>query len=410
MKLARATLTRVRLRLIAPISTARGRIRVREGVVLALESESGEVGYGEALPLEGFGSESVAQACATLEKLARRMLGRILPEPDPPTLNEASAPGRGSAFTASPFPDWAALSGSHFGELGALLDEAESVAPDAPAARAALDSALFDLAARTRGISVAELLAAPRVPRGRVGVSALLRGEQPLEAAREARLAIDEGFRSVKLKVGASDLAHDEARVSAVRGAIGDDVKLRLDANAGWKEADAERAIARFAPHAIEYLEQPVAASDLAGLARLRANSPIRIAADEALAGGRAVDEILQRDAADLLVLKPATLGGLRACLGIAHRARAKGVNCVVTSALDSALGLSAALQLAAALPGPLPDAGLATGASLVEDLAAAPLPIQGEIELPECGGIGVTPLPGALARCALGDARKIGR
>lgn len=405
MKLARATLTRVRLRLIAPISTARGRIGVREGVVLALESESGEVGYGEALPLEGFGSESVAQACETLEKLARRILGRSLPERDLPMPDEASAPGRGSAFT-----EWAALSGSHFGELGALLDEAESVAPDAPAARAALDSALFDLAARTRGIRVAELLAAPRVPRGRVGVSALLRGEQPLEAAREARLAIDEGFRSVKLKVGASDLAHDEARVSAVRGAIGDDVKLRLDANAGWKEAEAERAIARFAPHAIEYLEQPVAASDLAGLARLRANSPIPIAADEALAGGRAVDEILQRDAADLLVLKPATLGGLRACLGIAHRARAKGVNCVVTSALDSALGLSAALQLAAALPGPLPDAGLATGASLVEDLAAAPLPIQGEIELPECGGIGVTPLPGALARCALGDAREIGR
>ncbi len=405
MKLARATLTRVRLRLIAPISTARGRIGVREGVVLALESESGEVGYGEALPLEGFGSESVAQACETLEKLARRILGRSLPERDLPMPDEASAPGRGSAFT-----EWAALSGSHFGELGALLDEAESVAPDAPAARAALDSALFDLAARTRGISVAELLAAPRVPRGRVGVSALLRGEQPLEAAREARLAIDEGFRSVKLKVGASDLAHDEARISAVRGAIGDDVKLRLDANAGWKEADAERAIARFAPHAIEYLEQPVAASDLAGLARLRANSPIPIAADEALAGGRAVDEILQRDAADLLVLKPATLGGLRATLGIAQRARAKGVNCVVTSALDSALGLSAALQLAAALPGPLLDAGLATGAALVEDLAAAPLPNQGEIELPDCGGIGVTPLPAALARCALGDAREIGR
>lgn len=352
-------------------------MRVRDGVVLALETESGLVGHGEALPLEGFGSETPAQACEMLEKLVRQLLGR----------------------------DLAALDSVH-----ALLDEAEEFAPETPAARAALDSALFDLAAQVRDVRVAELLAAPQVPRSRVKVSALLLGEQPVEVAREAQKAVDAGFQSLKLKVGASDLAHDEARVSAVRAAVGAKTKIRLDANGGWKQSDAERAIARFAPHTIEYLEQPVAANDLAGLARLREASPIPIAADEALAGGRAVDEILQRGAADLLVLKPATLGGLRASQRIATRARAEGVDCVVTSALDSALGLSAALQLAAALPGPLPDAGLATGAALIEDLAAAPLPTDGEIELPESSGIGVAPLPAALARCAQGSAKHLGK
>ena len=69
---------------------------------------------------------------------------------------------------------------------------------------------------------------------------------------------------------------------------------------------------------------------------------------------------------------------------------------------------MAAALQLAAALPGPLPDAGLATGAALVEDLALAPLASRGEIALPESSGMGVAPRPAALARCALGNASEI--
>jgi len=372
VKITGATLTRIRLKLRAPIQTGRGRLAVREGAVLALSTVSDGVGYGEALPLEGFGAESITQACETLEKLTRSMIGR-----DPR-------------------------------DLDSLLDEAESIAPDAPAARAALDAALFDLVARAGKTRVAALLAAPQEARARVAVSALLRGEQPEDAAREAGQAVREGFRTVKLKVGAGDLALDEARVAAVREAIGAEAKIRIDANGAWKESEAAKAIARFAPHAIEFCEQPVAASDLAGLARLRADSPIAIAADEALAGGRALDEILERGAADLLVLKPAALGGLRASWRFAMSARSKGVGCVVTSALDSALGLSAALQLAAALPGSLPDAGLSTGGAFVEDLAPAPLPARGEIALPEVSGIGVTPLPAALEALALGPATEV--
>jgi len=320
VKITGATLTRIRLQLRAPIQTGRGRLAVREGAVLALSTVSDGVGYGEALPLEGFGAESITQACETLEKLTRSMIGR-----DPR-------------------------------DLDSLLDEAESIAPDAPAARAALDAALFDLVARAGKTRVAALLAAPQEARARVVVSALLRGEQPEDAAREAGQAVREGFRTVKLKVGAGDLALDEARVAAVREAIGAEAKIRIDANGAWKESEAAKAIARFAPHAIEFCEQPVAASDLAGLARLRADSPIAIAADEALAGGRALDEI----------------------------------------------------QLAAALPGSLPDAGLSTGGAFVEDLAPAPLPARGEIALPEASGIGVTPLPAALEALALGPATEI--
>jgi len=372
VKIARAELTRIRLGLRAPIATARGLIDSREGVLLALATESGLEGYGEALPLAGFSEESPERVSETLSALVRVVLGREVEE------------------------------------LDVLLDLVEELAPEAPVARAAVDVALFDLAARARDTSVAALLAAPERPRARIELNALVSDERPEIAAREASAAIAEGYRTVKIKVGALALEFDEVRVAAVRNAVGTEARIRLDANGGWKEREAEEAIARLAPYRIELLEQPVEARDLGGLARLSARSLIPIAADEALAGGCAVDEIFARDAASVLVLKPSTLGGLRASQRIAARARAAGWGVVVTSALDSAVGLAAALQLVAALPGPHLAAGLATGALLELDLATAPTPSGGTLGMPDEPGIGVAPLREQIARCALGRTEEI--
>jgi o-succinylbenzoate synthase len=372
MKIVRAELTRVRLRLRAPLITARGPTDVREGALLALTSESALVGHGETLPLAGFSEETPDRAFETLSGLARVLIGREIEELEP------------------------------------LLDMVDALAPEAPATRAAADGALFDLAARVEGTSVAEMLARPERPRTQIDVNALVYDERPENVAREASAAVAEGYRTVKLKVGAFPLELDEARVAAVRDAVGAETKIRLDANGGWKERDAEQAIARFAPYRIEFLEQPVDARDLGGLARLSAESPIPIAADEALAGGYAFDEIFSRDAASVLVLKPAALGGLRASQRVAARARAAGWGVVVTSTLDSAVGLAATLQLAAALPGPHLAAGLATGSLLDGDLAKAPLPIDGALCVPDEPGIGVAPLREYLARCALGRTEEI--
>jgi o-succinylbenzoate synthase len=373
MKIARAALTRVRLRLRVPIVTSRGPIDTREGTVLSLATESGLLGYGEALPLAGFGAETPDQSFETLSGLARALVGRDIEERD------------------------------------VLLDWVEALAPDAPAARSAVDIALFDLGARARKISVASMLAEPEGPRERVAENALVDAERPENVAREAASAVEQGYRTVKLKVAALSLDLDEARVAALRDSIGGEVRIRLDANGGWKEPEAEQAIARLAPYRIELLEQPVEARDLGGLARLSAMSPIPIAADEALAGGHALDEIFARNAASVLVLKPAALGGLRASQRIAVRARAAGWGVVVTSALDSAIGLAAALQLAAALPGPHFAAGLATAGMLERDLAKAPSPIDGALSMPDEPGLGVAPLRDDLDRCAVGVAEEVG-
>ncbi len=373
MKIVRAEVTRIRLRLRTPLATARGPIESREGALLALAGESGLTGHGESLPLPGFSEESAEQSTETLAGLARSLIGREVEE------------------------------------LETLLDRIEALAPEAPTTRAAVDMALFDLAARAQGIRAAALLARPERPRARVEVNALVSAERSEDVHREAAAALEHGYRTVKLKVGALGLACDEARVAAVRDAVGADTKIRLDANGGWKEAEAEQAIARFAPYRIELLEQPVDARDLAGLARLSARSPIPIAADEALAGGYALDEIMARNAASILVLKPAALGGLRASQRAAARARAAGWGVVVTSTLDSVLGVAAALQLAAALPGPQLAAGLATSGRFECDLADAPSPAEGALCLSDQPGLGVTPLRARLDRCALGRSQEIG-
>ena len=276
MKIVRVELVRVRLRLRAPVVTARGPIDAREGVVLALTSESGRVGHGEALPLAGFSEESPEHVFETLSGLARALVGREIDD------------------------------------LDKMLDTIEELSPEAPTARAAVDVALYDLVAREQGVGVAAMLALSGRPRSRVEVNALVHDEQPEAIGREASVAFAQGYRTVKIKVGALALECDEARVAAVRDAIGSEARIRLDANGGWKEREAGEALARLAPYRIELLEQPVEARDLSGLARLSACSKIPIAADEALLGGHALDEIFARDAASVLILKPAVLGGLR--------------------------------------------------------------------------------------------------
>ena len=368
MKISSAKLWPFQLRLRRPLVTAHETLHVREGVLVELAAESDQRGWGETLPLAGFGLESLEDSRRGAQRLARHMLGRSADD------------------------------------LDGALDALEALEPAAPAARAALDAALHDLAARVRGIRVAELLTGSGAPPTSIRVSALLSADSPAAAARCARRAVGEGFQTLKLKIGVHGRVGDRERVAAVRDAVGGGLRIRLDANGGYDEAGAQRAIEDLAPFNIEFLEQPVAPGDVAALARIRSSSPIPIAADESLTGERSAGELLARGAADLLILKPAALGGLRTASRIAARAREAGVAVAVTTLLGSALGLAAALQLVAALPGPLPDSGLATGGLLDCDLSHALRVADGALRLPASPGLGVTPEPSTLRRCALGE------
>jgi len=183
------------------------------------------------------------------------------------------------------------------------------------------------------------------------------------------------GCRTAKVKVaepGQPESA-DIARVEAVRDAIGAGGRVRVDANAGWDVDQAERVLTALAPFDLEYAEQPCATLDELAALRRRVNVPL--AADESIR--RAEDPLAVRvaGAADIVVLKAQPLGGVRAALKIAD---ACGLPVVVSSAVESSVGLAAGVALAAALPD-LPYAcGLATMSLLAGDVTEKPLAESG--------------------------------
>ncbi|WP_374199747.1 o-succinylbenzoate synthase [Arthrobacter sp. SO5] len=191
---------------------------------------------------------------------------------------------------------------------------------------------------------------------------------------------------AVKIKVAepGQTLEDDAARVGAVRAAL-PDAAIRVDANGGWDVPTAVEALTRLSAVGLEYAEQPV--PDIAGLAEVRrqlraAGVPVLIAADESVRKEEDPLKVARAGAADLIVVKVAPLGGVRRALDIVARA---GLPAVVSSALDTTVGIRAGLALAAALP-ELPYAcGLGTVSLLAGDVTRDSLvPDDGAIRLRE--------------------------
>ncbi|WP_435742899.1 o-succinylbenzoate synthase [Nocardioides sp. SYSU DS0663] len=201
-----------------------------------------------------------------------------------------------------------------------------------------------------------------------------------VDAARAHAIVVAGGCTTAKVKVAEPGQApgEDEARLEAVRDALGPAGKVRIDVNGGWsvEEALARLPVLDRAAGGLEYVEQPCA--DVEELAAVRRAVDVPVAADESIR--RAADPYRVRDleAADVAVLKVQPLGGVRACLRIADDI---GLPVVVSSALESSVGLAAGVALAAALPD-LPYAcGLATAQLLAADTVRDPLlPVGGAL------------------------------
>ncbi|MDQ3785454.1 MAG: o-succinylbenzoate synthase [Actinomycetota bacterium] len=214
-----------------------------------------------------------------------------------------------------------------------------------------------------------------------------------LSPGRAHALVAASGCSTAKVKVGDPG---DEARVEAVRDALGPGGRIRIDVNGAWDVEQATRKLRALGRHGLEYVEQPVGSVE--DMARLRRLVEVPIAADESIRPPGGPEKVKRLAAADIVVLKVNPLGGVWRCLQIAEQT---GLPAVASSALETSIGISAGLALAAALPD-LPYAcGLATAALLEDDLVARPL-------LPAGGAITVArPEPDAakLERCEVSDA-----
>ena len=216
----------------------------------------------------------------------------------------------------------------------------------------------------------------PAPVRDRIPVNVTVPAVGPEQAMR---IVAASGCRTAKVKVAERGQAEaaDIERVEAVREALGPSGRIRVDANGGWQTGQAVRMLRRLAAFGLEYAEQPCATLD--ELAEVRREVDIPVAADESIRRSDDPLRVRAAGAADIVVLKVQPLGGVRAALRVAE---ACGLPVVVSSAVDTSVGLAAGVALAAALP-ELPYAcGLATMSLLSGDVTADPLVPEGG-ELP---------------------------
>jgi o-succinylbenzoate synthase len=220
----------------------------------------------------------------------------------------------------------------------------------------------------------------PEPVRDRVPVNCIVPAVGP-ERAQEIVRASGCATAKVKVADGPASLPHDLERVAAVRDALGPRGAVRVDANAAWAVDEAVAAITALdrASGGLQYVEQPCRTVDELAAVRRRVDVPI--AADESIRRAEDPLRVAVAGAADIAVLKVAPLGGVRRALAVAE---ACGLPCVVSSALETSVGMAAELALAGALPRLDMACGLGTGALLTNDVVADPIrPRDGWLPVP---------------------------
>ncbi len=338
IRIAEVKISRLFAQLGRDVGGASHRTAVRLGVELALKSETGVVGRGEASPLTGYSRESLAEV---EERLARLSPGSL------------SLPGDPSATRAN-----ATALASRFG--GGL-----------PSLEAALFFALLDLAGRTARLPALCLMTGPpeRVANP-FELAALVQGETPETRLQWALDAVRRGFRTLKVKLGPpTQLDEDLRGLRLLRETFGSLVRLRLDANRSYSRDSAGLLLRSVAPLEPEFLEEPTDALQLASLKQ----SPIPLALDESLQSDETLERLthqLQPLRIKVLVLKPSSLGILR-CMSLATRAKELGLDVVVSHLFDGPVAMAAACCCAGAMGSPHRAQGLAAhpGMQLAPDL-----------------------------------------
>ncbi len=259
-----------------------------------------------------------------------------------------------AAALAGPLGD--AVKGRATDEPEALSMALEQAVARNSSARMALECALYDVAARLAGVPLYRYLGGGEGEvRTDMTLSAAVTTLDTDELVRLAREHVSAGFDTLKVKVGAG--GNDLATLIEVRGAVGDAIRLRVDANQGWTPEHAVGVIESLADAGVrlEFVEQPVHRDDIDGLAYVKGHVSTPIVADESVWTRRDLREIIRSDAADMINIKLAKTGGLREAMALATMAREHGLGVIVGCMSEGYVGISAAGALASALDGVVP-------------------------------------------------------
>jgi L-Ala-D/L-Glu epimerase len=290
-----------------------------------------------------------------------------------------------------------ALAGADPFNLHRALAIMDRRAADASEAKAAVEMALLDVQGRALALPVHALLGGALTRE--VTLNAWIGTVAPEQAAAEAVAWADRGFATAKVKVaGAGD--EGIARVAAVRAAVGARMALRVDFNESLSLAEAASFIRRLEPYGLTLVEQPVARTDIAGLAQIRRAIGIPLMADESVTGAASLIDIIRRQAADIVKVKVMKQGGLTRTRQMIECAAAAGLGVVVGHGFGLALSTLAEAAVAATSEAVLPGCEAVGPLKMAADVVGSPLKLgDGVIRLTDAPGLGATVDAEALAR-----------
>ncbi len=312
MKITEVKLGRISVPLRVPFKTALRTVNSVEDVIVEIHTDTGAVGYGEAPPTGAItGDTTGAIIGAIQDHIAKSILGCDVDD----------------------FED--------------VLQRVQTCVVKNSSAKAAIDIALWDLYGQLYKIPVYKLMGGARK---QIVTDITISVNPPEEMARDAVNAVNRGYDTLKIKVGANP-ALDVARLAAVRQAIGDKTCIRIDANQGWEPKQAVRLLNQMQDKGldIEFVEQPVKAHDFAGLKYVTERSYVPVMADESVFSPEDAMTIMQMGAADLVNIKLMKCGGLYNALKIASAAEVYGVECMIGCMLEAKISVNAAVHLACA-------------------------------------------------------------
>jgi L-Ala-D/L-Glu epimerase len=339
--------------LAAPVQGVHGTTSVQRSVLVRVTTDEGIEGWGNVDPTPGYSLVSAVEIHDAVSRLASVLVG------------------------ADPF------------NLHSALARMDRETADGFESKAAIEMAMLDLKGRALGVPVHSLLGGALTPD--VTLNAWIGTVAPEQAAREAAEWVRRGFTTAKIKVSGSG---DEgiARVAAVRAAVGDRLALRVDFNESLTLAEAVSCIRRLEPYALTLVEQPIARTDIAGLAGIRRAIGIPLMADESVTGPASLMDIIRREAADIVKVKVMKQGGLLRARQMIDCAAAAGLRVVIGHGFGLSLSTLAEAAVAATSDAVIPGCEAVGPLKMAGDVVTAPVRLGGGVlHLVDTPGLGAT-------------------
>ncbi len=329
--------------------------RYQECVYLELHTDEGLVGLGEAPHMAGYSGAGETQLSVALQ-LRERLLPAIL--------------------------------GKDPRQIEARQQDMDRALPWNPRAKSSVNMALYDIVGKALNTPVYNLLGG--LVRDRVPLSWSIPITDIDSAVEEAEQMVQQGFTILKMKTGHEDPSQDILRFQKVRAAVGDEIRMRADANQAWDVPTAIRVIRALEPYQIEFMEQPVKVWDLDGLAEVRRATNTYIMADESANSPLDVLNLARKRAVDLISIYINNPGGILNAKKMAIVAEPAGIGCYVGGALEGPIGARACLHFAAATPNVEWGCEMGGQFLLEADLGREPIEfVDGALMVPQGPGLG---------------------